>query len=227
MTASPSSVQQAVEEGQGLVRSLALRIHRSLPRRIDLDDLIGYGQVGLVEAAREFDPSRSIRFTTFAYYRIRGAIYDGLAKMTGMSRGHYQHVRYERMANEVLDESSQSGGGNSETELTWLRDVGRALAVIHLVSHLDLPDSNLESSLVDSVRFGPLALAMKQELCQKIVDRVGRLPEDEATLVRAAYFEGLTLQEAGQRLGISKSWATRLHAKALRRLAIMLSGPGF
>jgi RNA polymerase sigma factor for flagellar operon FliA len=226
VSVSPSSVQQAVEACQGLVKSLALKAHRSLPRRIDLDDLIGYGQVGLVEAARDFDPARGVLFATFAYYRIRGAIYDGLAKMTGMSRGNHQHVRYERAANEILEESS-AGGGKPDEDLVWLRDMGRTLAVIHLVSHLDLPDSNLETSLVDSVRFGPVALAMKRELAQKIVDTVGRLPEVEATLVRGVYFEGLSLQEAGGRLGISKSWATRLHAKALRRLALMLNTPGF
>ena len=222
MSTSPSHAQREIDEGQGLVRALALKVHRNLPRQIELDDLIGYGQVGLIEAARDYDSGRGIRFTTFAYYRIRGAIYDGLAKMTGMSRGHYQHVRYERMANEILDESSQTGGGKSDTELAWLRDVGRTLAVIHLVSHLDLPNSSLETSLVDSARFGPLALAMKAEFSQKIVDMVNRLPADEATLVRAVYFEGLSLQEAGQRQGISKSWSTRLHAKALRRPARML-----
>ena len=222
MTATAASIQQSVEECQGLVRSLALKIHRGLPRRIDLEDLIGYGQIGLVEAAREFDPARGARFATFAYYRIRGAIYDGLAKMTGMSRGQYQHVRYESAATEVLNESSQSGGDETEGDLAWLRDIGRTLAVIHLVSHLDLPGSALEASLVDSVRFGPLALAMKNEQAQKVVDLVGKLAADEAAMIRAVYFEGVAMQEAGQRLGISKSWASRLHAKAISRLAGML-----
>jgi RNA polymerase sigma factor for flagellar operon FliA len=223
VTASAESIQQSVEECQGLVRSLALKIHRALPRRIDLDDLIGYGQVGLVEAAREFDPARGTRFASFAYYRIRGAIYDGLAKMTGMSRGHYQHVRYERASTEALEESSQSGG-DPEGDLAWLRDIGRTLAVIHLVSHLDLPGSALEASLVDSIRFGPLAVAMKNEQAQKVVDLVDQLAPDEAAMIRAVYFEGLALQEAGKRLGISKSWASRLHAKAIDRLAGMLKG---
>jgi RNA polymerase sigma factor FliA len=224
MSATAESIQQAVDECQGLVRSLALKIHRGLPRRIELDDLIGYGQIGLVEAAREFDPARGIRFATFAYYRIRGAIYDGLAKMTGMSRGHYQHVRYEVSANEILDKSSQTAAGaDPQTELAWLRDVGKTLAVIHLVSHLDLPGTSLESSLIDSARFGPMALAMKHELAEKVVDQIGRLPEDEASLLRGVYFEGLALQEAGQRLGISKSWASRLHVKALQRLAGLLA----
>ncbi len=227
MTASAASIQQSVEECQGLVRSLALKIHRGLPRRIDLDDLIGYGQVGLVEAANEYDASRGTRFATFAYYRIRGAIYDGLAKMTGMSRGHYQHVRYERGATEVLSEASQGGessqsGGNADSDLAWLRDIGQTLAVIHLVSHLDLPGSALETSLVDSVRFGPIALAMQNEQAQKVVDMIGKLAADEAAMIRAVYFEGVAMQEAGQRLGISKSWASRLHAKALERMTGML-----
>jgi RNA polymerase sigma factor FliA len=221
VTTSTASIQQAVEECQGLVRSLAVKVHRGLPRRIELDDLIGYGQIGLVEAARDFDPARGTRFATFAYYRIRGAIYDGLAKMTGMSRGHYQHVRYERAATEILDESS-TGGGDPDTELAWLHDVSRALAVVHLVSHLDLPGNTLETSLVDSARLGPMALAINRELSQKVVDLVGKLPADESTLVRAVYFEGLTLQDAGQRLGISKSWSSRLHAKAIERLGGML-----
>ncbi len=161
------------------------------------------------------------RFATFAYYRIRGAIYDGLAKLTGMSRGHYQHVRYERAAAEILDESS-AGGDDPEMELAWLRDVSRALAVVHLVSHLDLPGNALEVSLVDSARFGPMALAINRELSQKVVELVGKLPADESTLVRAVYFEGLSLVEAGQRLGISKSWSSRLHAKAIERLGGML-----
>jgi RNA polymerase sigma factor for flagellar operon FliA len=222
VTASAASIQQSVEECQGLVRSLALKIHRGLPRRVDLDDLIGYGQVGLVEAANEFDASRGTRFATFAYYRIRGAIYDGLAKMTGMSRGHYEHVRYERGATEALDESSQTGSGDVDGELAWLRDIGQTLAVIHLVSHLDLPSSALESSLVDSIRFGPIAQAMKNEQAQKVVDMIGKLAPDEATMIRAVYFEGLAMQEAGARLGISKSWASRLHTKAIDHLASML-----
>jgi RNA polymerase sigma factor for flagellar operon FliA len=229
VTASAASIQQSVEECQGLVRSLALKVHRGLPRRIDLDDLIGYGQIGLVEAANEFDASRGTRFATFAYYRIRGAIYDGLAKMTGMSRGHYQHVRYERGATEALCESDQAGessqstgGGSADDDLAWLRDISRTLAVIHLVSHLDLPGSSLEASLIDSVRFGPIAQAMQNEQAQKVVDLIGKLAPDEATMIRAVYFEGVSLQDAGKKLGISKSWASRLHAKALDRLGSML-----
>ena len=94
---------QVIEENQGLVRSLALKIHRKLPPHVELDDLVAYGQIGLAEAARDFDPARGGRFSTYAYYRIRGAIYDGLSKMNWFSRSEYRRIRYNQMANDTLE----------------------------------------------------------------------------------------------------------------------------
>ena len=78
--------QQLIESCQGLVRSLAWKIHQKLPRGVDLDDLIAYGQIGLAQAARDFDVSRGGQFSTFAWYRTRGAILDGLAQMSWFTR---------------------------------------------------------------------------------------------------------------------------------------------
>jgi RNA polymerase sigma factor for flagellar operon FliA len=63
------------------------------------------------------------------------------------------------------------------------------------------------------------AIAVGREISQRLHELVAALPPEAATLIRATYFEGLTLQEAGTRLGVSKSWASRLHARALQRLA--------
>ena len=98
MTGPDPLVQQRIEECQGLVRSLALSIRRKLPPTVELEDLIAYGQVGLGEAARDFDPDRGSRFSTYAYYRIRGAIYDGLSKMAWFDRVQASQVRYEQMS---------------------------------------------------------------------------------------------------------------------------------
>jgi RNA polymerase sigma factor for flagellar operon FliA len=201
---------------------LATRIHAKLPAHVELDDLIAYGQVGLAEAARDFDPSRGSRFSTYAYYRIRGAIYDGLAKMSWLGRGHYQHVRYEQLAGEALHAASETADASPpslETDARWFRDISRALAVVYLTTPLKCRETGQELTLADSARFGPPELAMSRELRQKLEDLINALPHAEGVLVRAAHFEGVTLQEAGQRLGISKSWATRLHARALQRLS--------
>ncbi len=76
MKLSAAAITELISSHQGLVKSIALKITESLPTQFELDDLIGYGQVGLAEAAQEFDPARGVRFATYAYYRVRGAIYD-------------------------------------------------------------------------------------------------------------------------------------------------------
>ena len=71
---------------QGLVRAIAWKTHQRLPRAVELDDLVAYGQIGLLEAIAAFDAARSRKFTTYAWYRIRGAMLDGLGKMTWFDR---------------------------------------------------------------------------------------------------------------------------------------------
>jgi RNA polymerase sigma factor for flagellar operon FliA len=183
MGATPSP-QTRIEECQGLVRSLASRIHRKLPPHVDLEDLVAYGQVGLAEAARDFDPSRGSRFSTFAYYRIRGAIYDGLVKMAWFSRAEYGRRREEQIAGKVLSGEAQ----DEESGAPWLVDASTPTPPAAAISH-------------------------------EVNERLHALPEDAGSLIRDTYFGGLDLQTAGQRLGISKSWASRLHAKTLKGLA--------
>jgi RNA polymerase sigma factor FliA len=94
MAVNAETARQLIEETQPLVRSLAQKISRKIPMQIEFEDLIAYGQIGLAEAARDFDPQRGIQFSTYAYYRIRGAIYDGVSKMSWTSRARYNRLRY-------------------------------------------------------------------------------------------------------------------------------------
>jgi RNA polymerase sigma factor for flagellar operon FliA len=193
---------------------------------LELEDLVAYGQVGLAEAARDFDPERGNAFSTYAYYRIRGAIYDGLSKMTWLSRSQYGRTRYEQLAGEVLHLESEDNPGEPdiETESRWLRDVSRALAVIYLGTQPGLDEQADRSvDLADPSASEPAAVATEREVSQRLRELIDALPTEAGTLIRAVYFEGLSLQEAGQRLGVSKSWASRLHAKTLKRLARSLS----
>ena len=224
MTASDQTAQERIEQCQGLVRSLASRIHRKLPPHVDLDDLIAYGQVGLAEAARDFDPARGSQFSTYAYYRIRGSVYDGLSKMTWLSRSQYKKVRDDQLSNEVLgeqakqqEESSEKPG--AEADMRWFRDLSQALAVVYLSTGTEKRGEAKEAALADASTPTPAAVAMGREIHEKLHELIDALPAEAGTLIRATYFEGLTLQEAGKRLGISKSWASRLHAKTLQRLA--------
>ena len=231
MSCLSSSSQDLIEQSQGLVRSLATKIHRKLPQSVDVEDLIGYGQVGLVEAARDFDSTRGNQFSTYAYYRIRGAIYDGLSKMSWFGRTHYEHVRYERMANEALcasaDESKPADAADAnrdETGARWFRDISWSLLVVYLTSRSRSAEDDASEPicLTDPSTPTPLSAVVNNEVSQQLRKLIDALPADEATLIRATYFEGDTLEEAGRKIGISKSWASRLHAKSLQRLARFL-----
>ncbi|MFK7818576.1 MAG: sigma-70 family RNA polymerase sigma factor [Planctomycetaceae bacterium] len=206
---------------QGLVRSIAWKIHRRVSAHVELDDLVGYGQIGLAEAVRDFDPSRGAQISTFAYYRIRGAILDGLSTMNWFNRADFSRGRYERMASELLADEPTDGNSLGE-DVSWFRQVTGSLAVVYLMSQqgstsgppTDFAD---DASCVESE-------AELSDLSTKLNTLISDLPEDTQKLVRGVYFEGLTLKEAGERVGISKAWASRMHSKALKTLAFGLSG---
>jgi len=221
MTDTRASPQQLIEECQGLVRSLAVSIRRKLPPQVDLEDLVAYGQIGLVEAARDFDPGRGGRFSTYAYYRIRGAIYDGLSKMNWFGRQDQRRLRCDRMSNDVLrlEGEEAAAEGDLTADVRWFRNVTRALAIVYLATQMDFERGNGLESVVDRSESEAPAIAVRREISQRLHESIDALPPEAAALIRATYFEGLTLQEAGSRLGVSKSWASRLHARALQRLA--------
>ena len=220
MTSPAKAPHELIEESQGLVRALAWKIHRGLPSSVEIDDLIGYGQIGLAEAARDFDASRTGAFSTYAYYRIRGAIYDGLAKMSWFSRARYARLRYAQRANELLAADHDAAPGREqrlEDEVHWFRGLASSLSVAYLTTASAGDDGSGEINLTDS---GPLppGVLMDRETRRILHELIAELPEQSAALIRATYFEGLTLQEAGGRLGISKAWASRLHARTLEQL---------
>ncbi len=215
-----------MEDCQGLVRSLAWKIHRKLPPQVDLEDLISFGQVGLAEAARDFDPDRGGKFTTYAYYRIRGAILDGLSKMSWFSRHSFHASRYEHSAEELIEFGTEEGGegppARLEDGVRWFKGVAGRLAIACLATPRGVEDGDGfdgGASVVDESAPSPSALAIENEIREKLHKLIETLPSDAGTLVRGVYFEGLTLEEAGKRVGISKAWASRLHAKTLDRLA--------
>lgn len=220
MTATTEkSPADLIRDGQGLVHSLAGKVQRAIGVRIDLDDLIAYGQVGLAEAAREFDPKQGCQFTTFAYYRVRGAIYDGVSKMSWTSRSRYNRLRYEQSANAVLQAEADHGTADRTVAdgAKWLRNTADRLAVVYLATQSDEGSGIRDSTIPDTIET-PDTLAAAKEIRQRLSEMVNDLPVDERQLIRTIYFEGHTLQEAADRLGISKSWASRLHAKILDRL---------
>lgn len=222
MTSPRLTTDQLVFTHQGLVRAIARGIHRSLPPFMELDDLISYGQLGLMQAANDFDPDRGVQFSTFAYHRIRGAILDGTTQMAWFRRVTPCRQRYERMANDTLATDATDAASDNSAAPTdnagWLQDASAQLSVVFLLSHAS-EEGREAPHLEDSAVILPIQGMLDEELKKKLHELLAELPDESRQLLQGAYFEGLTLKEAGERLGISKAWASRLHARALGQLA--------
>ncbi|HEY2410750.1 MAG TPA: sigma-70 family RNA polymerase sigma factor [Pirellulaceae bacterium] len=205
---------------QGLVKAIARGIHRSFPSFIELDDLIGYGQLGLTQAARDFDPDRGVQFSTFAYYRIRGAILDGANQMNWLKRTTVAGSGYERMSGDVLatDAADSAAAAGRPDDAHWLSGVGGKLAMVFFLSQAG-EDGEASAEVADAQAEMPLESLLDDELKQSLRTAIDELPADARQLIHGTYFEGKTLKDAGESLGISKAWASRLHARALEQLA--------
>jgi RNA polymerase sigma factor for flagellar operon FliA len=214
-----------VEKHLPLVQSIARKLKAQITARIDYDDLIGYGSKGLIEAAERFDPKHGVAFTTFAYYRIRGAMLDGLRTMGWYSRADYARYRAEERANEYLQNQSDREGAaatgpkettaapsaNTSTEAT----LGSLAAVLGSIATVHITSLEAASTVADERLPAPDAQLDTGRLSARLRDAVKALPDRERNLMELYYFADKNLEEAGAAMGLSKSWACRLHARAV------------
>ena len=218
-----------VEQHLNLVHSLASKLQRRLGLTMEPGDLIGYGTKGLIEAAKKFDPKQGTAFSTFAYYRIRGAMFDGMRTMAWYSRADYARFRAEERENEYLanvaDREAAGRAGqpsSAETDkgqlLENIAEILGGAAVVHIASieaARDVPDERMKAPDEQLEAFQDSARLRKA---------LRKLPKNERRLMELYYFADMNLNSAGAKLGLSKSWASRLHARAVDHLREELGG---
>jgi RNA polymerase sigma factor for flagellar operon FliA len=202
-----------------LVQGIAAKLKRTLGRSIEFDDLVGYGMKGLLEAAERFDPTQGASFTTFAYYRVRGAMLDGLRTMGWYSRSDYARYRAEERANEYLQNQSDrdaagkaASGGAAASKAEALEGIAELLggvATIHITS------LEAAATVADERLPPPDADLERVQASARVREALGKLPEKERQLMELYYFGEKNLEEIGAVMGLSKSWACRLHARAV------------
>jgi RNA polymerase sigma factor for flagellar operon FliA len=213
-----------VEQHLSLVQGIAAKLKRTLGRTIDFDDLVAYGTKGLLEAAERFDPTQGASFTTFAYYRVRGAMLDGLRTMGWYSRSDYARYRAEERANEYLqnqserDTAGKQAGARADTAsaLESIAQLLGGVATIHITS------LEAAAAVADEKLPAPDADLERLQSTARVRQAIQTLPERERNLMEMYYFGEKNLAEAGEILGLSKSWACRLHARAVDLLKAAL-----
>jgi RNA polymerase sigma factor for flagellar operon FliA len=193
------------------------KVSKTISGSVDFEDLLGYAKIGLIEAAERFDSRYKVDFRTFAFYRIRGAIYDGLRTTGWLSRTQFQKHQFEEASNNYLKSMSDriAAGGSAnpdpraDVEKTILNLASVYIMSLDAADGMQIKDESAEAA--DS----------KYEL-ERTRDRVRqaieKLPVKERQLIKLYYYGGMTLDEAGVSLGLSRSWTSRLHARALEQL---------
>lgn len=206
--------------------SIANRVCQSLSCAVDYEDVLCNARLGLLEAAKRFDDSHDVDFKTFAYYRIKGAIYDGLRRSGWLPRTLYARIKFEEAANEYLQNRSlynQSEATRStvyDVDDSAIAETVNSLASIYIIS-LDASD---DLDVEDTNAVGVEQRTEFMQVRKHMRDAISSLPEKEKQLIMMYYFQNRTLEEVGERLALSKSWTSRLHARALALLFKRIRG---
>jgi RNA polymerase sigma factor for flagellar operon FliA len=222
--ATTDAQRRLVEQHLGLVRAQASDVMQGcgLPTSIEFDDLVSFGTKGLIEAAQRFQPERGAAFSTFAYYRVRGAIFDGLRSFGWVNRREYARLREQERVDAYLQSRSERDAGAGprglEDDVAALAEALDGAATVFVTSY-----EAAGSPEPPDARPGADEALEQDELSAAVRAALRALPEQERAIVEAFYFKDRNLQDAGRDLGVSKSWASRLHAAAIDKLRLRLA----
>ncbi len=198
---------------------------------VERDELVSLADLGLVEASTRYDPEGGASFATFAWYRVQGSIIDGLRRSGTLPRRVWAHLCALRAAGEYLeararqDAAARTAGApaleDTEARLREVKEAMAAVQAMYVVAAVPLE----EAETVHDPAEDAAAAIDRAALAKRVTEALDGLPERERALVTKHYLEGKNLLEAGEELGISRSWASRIHAQAVDRLRKRLGPP--
>ena len=207
-----------VEQYTPFAMYIVRKVSKTISGNVDFEDLLGYAKVGLIEAAERFDVRYKVDFRTFAFYRIRGAIYDGLRTTGWLSRTQFAKHQFEEASNNYLknisDRVAAGGGPRYESSSHEIADCIINLASVYIMS-LDAAEG---LQIKDNSKVSAESKCELSQTRERVRTSIEKLPPKERQLIKLYYYGGMTLDEAGESLGLSRSWTSRLHARALEQL---------
>ena len=217
-----------------LVKYVAGRVSVGLPPSIEHADLTSYGMFGLIDAIEKFDLDKNVKFETYAIARIKGAIIDELRSIDWIPRSVRSKARDVEQALAALEHRLQRTPTEEElaVELDVELDVLRTmLAQVSLTSLAALDETmpgeeGERQALIDTLQDhkapNPESRLEDIELKEMLSDAITRMPEREKTVIVLYYFEGMTLSQIGEILGVTESRVCQIHTKSVLGLRAKL-----
>ncbi|MBB5218453.1 MULTISPECIES: RNA polymerase sigma factor WhiG [Treponema] len=235
-TKAPAIRDKIIRQYMPLVKYVAGKVSTGMPDSVEFDDLVGFGQFGLLDAINKFDPDKNVKFKTYAVTRIRGAIFDELRELDWVPRSVRQKSR--EIEDTIVELEARLGRTASDSEIAQAmgmteKEYQDAVMKVSGTSVLSLNDvwysgdDSEHMSLADSIEspssLNPDVIVEREEVRKIIIQAINELPENEKMVIVLYYHEDLTFKEIGQVLDVSESRISQLHTKANLRLRAKLT----
>lgn len=221
---------ELIVEYMRVVKYVAGRMAIHVPQTVDINDLINWGVLGLMDAVEKFDHAQNVKFSTYATIRIRGAILDqirsldwaprslrAMARKIGNAR---EQLRHEQGSEPDSDDIAQAIGVTTDEVETCVAQVQTA-QVLSLDDYLS-PNEGEQARrldlLPDSSGRNPMTEAELVERQERVAQEILGLPEQQQKVLYLYYYEELTLKEIGAVLEVSESRICQVHGAALKKL---------
>jgi RNA polymerase sigma factor for flagellar operon FliA len=214
-----------------LVKYVAGRVAVGLPQNVEHADLVSYGIFGLIDAVEKFDPERGYKFETYAIARIKGAILDELRSIDWVPRSVRAKARalekaYAKLEGQLhrtpSDDEVAEELGLSEEQFQTLLGQLSFVGLVALDELLSVSGERGESmTLGDTIPDsgdGPVGAYEVEEMRQLLAESINRMPEREKIVLTLYYYEGLTLAQIGEVIGVTESRVCQIHTKAILQL---------
>src|SRR6202041_593669 len=215
-----------------IVRFIARRIHERLPQHVPIEDLYSAGVVGLLDAFGKFDPSKQVQFSSYAQFRIRGAILDSLRTLDWSPRELRRKGRAVEEAIRTLTARLGRAPGEGEvcvqmgTSLDEYQQLlgdlkGLEIGTLHMERNEDSGEEEL-AYVPGRPDEDPLFICLRGELEERLTDAITGLPDRERLVMTLYYYEEMTMREIGLALGVVESRVSQVHASAVVHLRVAL-----
>jgi RNA polymerase sigma factor FliA len=192
-----------------------------LPPCINIEDLKSWGLEGLIKAKEKFKPNKNCKFKTYAYYRIKGEILDGIRKEWSYRNPMGHKKFYENIEDKIADvvqsiletenEEPVALALTNKEQREKLHNLVNTSAMVYLLSMEELKETTPSKKNFE-INYDRILLS----------DEINSLAADEQQIIKMFYYEGFPQSEIAQKLHLSKSKVCRIHKKILNKLRVNL-----
>jgi RNA polymerase sigma factor FliA len=231
------NIEEMIKMYMPLIKKIADKLSIALPPSLDEDDMVGCGVIGLLEAIDRYESSRGVQFTTFATWRIKGAMIDEIRRTSPAPRSFFSQYRQVHYAEEKLRQELNREPSREEiaADIGWsVNMVEQVWANYNLMTVVSLEklvmtaegDENLRlEGLIKDPEPTPEELVTEKEQIEQLAAALDILPRRERLILSLFYHEELTKKEIADILKVSPARISQLHARAVNKLREYMADP--